>query len=85
MILQWESRYEPHQYLALPPAANFSVTGAVLFFPNKILLDAGGVIIAGQGVIPSWNTAGRPSGPVGIVGFNFDLARLEAFDGSAWR
>ncbi len=52
-------------------------------FLNTVMIDARGVLIAPAGIIPSWDTAGRPSIP-GIVGYNFDTGALEGFDGTSW-
>lgn len=86
MIFDWSGQYDTHQYVT---SLGYTFVGStaesgVLYFANSVMLAPGGVVIAPNGMVPSWNTAGRPSGPAGIVGYNFTLARLEAFDGTTW-
>jgi hypothetical protein len=35
--------------------------------------------------VSTWNTAGRPTGKLGRIGYNFELDQLELYNGSVWK
>jgi hypothetical protein len=34
--------------------------------------------------VSTWNTAGRPTGKLGEIGYNTEEAQLELYNGSGW-
>jgi len=53
---------------------------------NQLYIDSigGKVLELGNSTINTWNTAGRPTGKLGIIGFNTTLNQLEIYAGSSW-
>jgi hypothetical protein len=39
----------------------------------------------GGSVLSTWNAAGRPVGKLGRFGYNYDLDRIEMYDGTKWQ
>lgn len=57
-----------------------------LSYNRQLLIDSigGKVIELGSSTINTWNTAGRPTGKLGIIGFNIETSQLEIYNGSSW-
>lgn len=57
-----------------------------LSYNRQLLIDSigGKVIELGNSTINTWNTAGRPTGKLGIIGFNTETSELEIYNGSSW-
>ena len=59
----------------------------ITYASNKpLLIDSiGGKVLQREGnKIPTWNTAGRPTGKTGLFGFNTETSNLEVYANSIW-
>ena len=57
-----------------------------LSYNRQLLIDSigGKIIELGSSTINTWNTAGRPTGKLGIIGLNTETTQLEIYNGSSW-